>query len=139
MRPLNALIMALVASGSLWVYFGIERLLGALGLSPTYVSGVGLWQALMMTLVPRVVMSCVVLGAAGTVLVHLVKSEVPLKWCLALGALCAFLYLWTASAALRRGSPFQVCLILLIAAALALAPVLGGYLAKRGTRARVSR
>jgi uncharacterized membrane protein YfcA len=70
-----------------------------------------------------------ILAAAGAVLWRLLDSNVPLKWCLALGLLFASAYTALSATYAPDGSPWPIRQVIF----LIVASVIGGYVMKRKT------
>jgi hypothetical protein len=127
MRFINVLILLAVLFGAVWLYIYVEefaRWIGVLDLGRSFDST---WELVIKSIIPHVLIIYLVLAVAGAVLCYFVDSEVPLKWCLALGFLCALANL----SAFSSASIKWVFINTLISLGMLVAPVLGGYQIKR--------
>jgi uncharacterized membrane protein (UPF0136 family) len=133
-RPINALIFLAVIFGAAWLYIYLEEFakwIGAVEFRGTFNS---MSELVLKTVIPQVLIAYTVLAVCGAVLCYFLDSSVPLKWCFALGSLCALANLL----ALSSASIGWVILNTLISLGMLAAPVFSGYQIKR-RRWRINR
>jgi hypothetical protein len=108
----------------------LDQLGQSLGMPSLTGSAESLASIIWGTIVPRILIVYAVLFICGVILFRYLNSGVPLKWCLALGAIygLGYLVLTLASQAWSAGGIFLSGLFCL---GLLLSPILGGILAKR--------
>ena len=134
MRPINALIFLAVIFGAAWLYIYLEEFakwIGAVEFRGTFNS---MSELVLKTVIPQVLIAYTVLAVCGAVLCYFLDSSVPLKWCFALGLLCALANLLTLSSASIGWVIFNT----LISLGMLAAPVFSGYQIKR-RRWRINR
>jgi hypothetical protein len=127
MRFINVLILLAVIFAAVWLYIYVEEFakwIGVLDFGGTFSST---WELLIKSIIPHVLIIYLVLAIAGAGLCYFVDSSVPLKWCLALGFLCALANLL----AFSSPSIKWVLINTLISLGMLAAPVWGGYQIKR--------
>ena len=138
MRAKNVALLVVIAFSMVGAYF----ILGAIAnawLSPLP-KGMVSTNAMLLHSLPGLLVGYGVLAGGGAVLTMFVDSEVPLKWCLSLGAIFALLYLSGGIYGLARYSAARESLwpSLLIIGAIGLsyllAPIFGGYVLNRRSR-----
>jgi hypothetical protein len=126
-RFINVLIFLAVIFGATWLYIYLEEFakwIGAVEFRGTFGS---LSELMLKTVIPQVLIVYTVLAVCGAVLAYFLDSSVPLKWCLALGLLCALGNLL----ALSSASIQWVILNTMISLGMVVAPVFSGYQIKR--------
>ena len=136
MRFSNLAFLVGLAIGAIPAYLLLDQLGQSLGMPGLTGTSDSLSRLIVQTIVPRILMVYAVLFGCGMVLFRILNSEVPLKWCLALGALYGggYLILTLDSQAWSTGGIFWPGLFCL---GLLLSPILGGIQAKRlATRKR---
>ena len=127
MRFINVLIFLAVIFVAAWLYIYLEEFakwIGAVEFQGSYRS---MSELVLKTDLPQALIDYTVLSVCGAVLCYFLDSPVPLKWCFALGLLCAVLNILVFS------SPYTEWVLLNTAISLGMlvAPVFGGYLIKR--------
>jgi hypothetical protein len=127
MRFINVLILLAVLFAAVWLYIYVEEFAKWIGVLDFAVTFSSTWDFVIKSIIPHVLIIYLVLAVAGAILCYFVDSSVPLKWCLALGFLCALANL------LAFSSPSMEWVLLntFISLGMLAAPVLGGYLIKR--------
>lgn len=110
-----------------WLYIYLEEFakwIGAVEFRGSYKS---MSELVLKTDIPQALIDYTVLSICGAALSYFLDSPVPLKWCCALGLLCAVVNLWSFS------SPYIEWRLMNTAISLGMlaAPVFGGYLIKR--------
>jgi hypothetical protein len=130
MRSKNLALLVGLAIGAIPAYLLLDQLARSLGMPGLADSAKSLAGLIFGTIVPRILMVYGVLFICGVILFRYLNSEVPLKWCLALGAIYGggYLILTLASQEWSTGGIFLPGLFCL---GLLLSPILGGILAKR--------
>jgi hypothetical protein len=134
MRIINVLIFLAVVFGAAWLYIYLEEFakwIGAVEFRGTFSS---MSELVLKTVIPQVVIAYTVLAVCGAVLCYFLDSSVPLKWCFALGLLCAI----GNCLALSNASIEWVILNILVSFGMLAAPVFSGYQIKR-RRWRINR
>jgi hypothetical protein len=126
-RFINVLIFLAVMFVATWLYIYLEEFakwIGAVEFRGSYKS---MSELVLKTDIPRALIDYTVLSICGAALSYFLDSPVPLKWCFALGLLCAVVNLWSFS------SPYIEWRLLNTAISLGMlvAPIFGGYLIKR--------
>ena len=127
MRFINVLIFLAVIFGAAWLYIYLEEFakwIGAVEFAGTFRSTS---ELLLKTVIPQVLIVYTVLAVCGAVLCYFLDSAVPLKWCFALGLVCAVANLFAFSSA----SIEWVLLNTVISLGMLAAPVFSGYQIKR--------
>ena len=124
---INVLIFVAVIIGAIWLYIYLKEFAKWIGVLDFVSSSRSIPELLLKTDVPYAVISYSVLAVAGAVTCYFIDSSVPLRWCFALGFICAVANL------LAFSSPFieWVLLNTLISLGMLAAPVIGGYQIKR--------
>jgi hypothetical protein len=136
MRFTNLAFLVGLAIGAIPAYLLLDQLGQSLGMPSLAGTADSLASIMWETIVPRILMVYAVLFLCGVILFRYLNSEVPLKWCLALGAIygAGYLILTLAFQASSAGGIFLPGLFCL---GLLLSPILGGIQAKRlATRKR---
>ena len=87
MRLTNLVFLVGLAIGAIPAYLLLDQLGQLLGMPNLTGTTGSLASIIWETLVPRILMIYTVLFICGVVLFRYLNSEVPLKWCLALGAI----------------------------------------------------
>ena len=127
MRFINVLIFLAVIFGAVWLYIYLEEFakwIGAVEFRGTFGS---LSELLLKTVIPQVLIVYTVLAVCGAVLAYFLDSSVPLKWCFALGLICAVGNIL----ALSFASIEWVIVNTLISVGMLVIPVFSGYQIKR--------
>jgi len=136
MRFTNLAFLVGLAIGAIPAYLLLDQLGQSLGMPSLTGTADSLASIIWGTIFPRILMVYAVLFSCGVVLFRYLNSEVPLKWCLALGAIygVGYLILMLVSQAWSTGGIFLPVLFCL---GLLSSPILGGIQAKRfATRKR---
>jgi hypothetical protein len=136
MRLTNLVFLVGLAIGATPAYLLLDQLGQLLGMPSLTGTTGSLASIIWETLVPRILMIYALLFICGVVLFRYLNSQVPLKWCLALGAIygVGYLILMLTSQSSSAGGIFLPGLFCL---GLFLSPILGGIRAKRfATRRR---
>jgi hypothetical protein len=126
-RFINVLIFLAVIFGAAWLYIYLEEFakwIGAVEFRGTFRS---MSELVLKTIVPQVLIVYTVLTVCGAVLCYFLDSSVPLKWCFALGLICAVANLFAFSSASIQWVLFNTVISLGMLAA----PVFSGYQIKR--------
>ena len=127
MRLINILIFLAVIFGAFWLYIYLEEFakwIGAVEFRGRFES---ISQLILKAVIPQVLIVYTVLAVGGAVLAYFLNSSVPLKWCFALGVICAVGNML----ALSFASIEWVIVNTLISAGMLVMPVFGGYQIKR--------
>jgi hypothetical protein len=127
MRFINVLIFLAVIFGAAWLYIYLEEFanwIGAVEFAGTFRS---MSELLLKTVIPQVLIVYTVLAVCGAVLCYFLDSAVPLKWCFALGLICAVANLLAFSSA----SIEWVLINTVVSLGMLVAPVFSGYQIKR--------
>lgn len=127
MRLINILIFLAVIFGAFWLYIYLEEFakwIGAVEFRGRFES---ISELILKTVIPQVLIVYTVLAVGGAMLAYFLNSSVPLKWCLALGLICAVGNML----ALSFASIEWVIVNTLISAGMLVMPVFGGYQIKR--------
>lgn len=136
MRFTNLAFLVGLAIGAIPAYLLLDQLGQSLGMPSLTGTADSLASIIWETIVPRILMVYAVLFISGVVLFRYLNSEVPLKWCLALGAIYGVGYL-ILTLAFQAWSAAGIFLPGLFCLGLLLSPILGGIQAKRfATRKR---
>jgi hypothetical protein len=126
-RFINVLIFLAVIFGAVWLYIYLEEFakwIGAVRFGGTFRSTS---ELVLKVIIPQVLIVYTVLAVGGAILSYFLDSAVPLKWCFALGLICAVGNLL----ALSFASLEWVILNTLISLGMLAVPVFSGYQIKR--------
>jgi hypothetical protein len=126
-RVINVLIFLAVIFGAFWLYIYLEEFAKWIGAVEFRGSFSSTSDLVLKTVIPQVLIVYTVLTVCGAALCFFLDSSVPLKWCFALGLLCALANLL----ALSSPSIAWVILNTMISLGMLAAPVFGGYEIKR--------
>jgi hypothetical protein len=126
-RVINILIFLTVIFGAFWLYIYLEEFARWIGAVEFRASFSSMSDLVLKTVIPQVLIDYTVLAVCGAALCFFLDTSVPLKWCFALGLLCAVANLLAFSSA----SIAWVISNTMISLGMLVAPVFGGYEIKR--------
>jgi len=121
LRLTNVALLLGIAIATFLAYLVIEALAKLLGMPDSATRFDSYTAAVLTLIVPRVAIICAALIGSGAILFYFLNSEVPLKWCVALGLIYAVGYF-------SLNPSVTSCIISL---GMLISPIYGGYQAKR--------